>query len=67
LQKRYHKLLQLEEQREQVMLAIKRRQQVVKKYFDESTTSKDFKKDQLVLLWNKAKEKPSFHTRFEAL
>jgi hypothetical protein len=40
---------------------------VVKKYFDKSTTSKDFQKDQLVLLWNKEKEKPSFHMKFEAL
>jgi len=28
---------------------------------------KDFQKGKLVLLWNKAKEKPSLHTKFEAL
>jgi hypothetical protein len=67
IQRRYNELLQLEEQREQAILAINKRQEAVKKYFDKSTTSKDFQKDQLVLLWNKAKEKPSFHTKFEAL
>jgi hypothetical protein len=48
-------------------MAINKRQQVVKRYFDKSTTSRYFQKYQLVLLWNKAKEKPSFHTKFEAL
>jgi hypothetical protein len=67
IQRRYNELLQLEEQREQAILTINKRKEVVKKYFDKSTTSKDFQKDQLVLLWNKEKEKPSFHTKFEAL
>jgi hypothetical protein len=67
MQKIYHELLQLEEQREQAIMAMNKRQQVVKRYFDKRTTSKYFQKDQLVLLWNKAKEKPSFHTKFEAL
>jgi hypothetical protein len=43
------------------------RQQSVKKYFDQRTTMKIFQKGELVLLWNKAKEKPSMHTKFEAL
>jgi hypothetical protein len=43
------------------------RQQIIKNYFDQSTTMKYFQKGQLVLLWNKAKEKPSLHTKFEAL
>jgi hypothetical protein len=28
---------------------------------------KNFQKGELVLLWNKAKENPSMHTKFEAL
>jgi hypothetical protein len=40
---------------------------VVKIYFYKGTTSKYFQKDQMVLLWKKEKEKPSFHTKFEAL
>jgi len=38
MQKIYHELLWLEEQREQAIMAMKKRQQVVKKYFDKSTT-----------------------------
>jgi hypothetical protein len=66
MQKRYHKLLQLEEQREQIIMAMNKRQ-VVKKYFDKSTTSKYFQKDQPVLLWNTPRKKPFFHMKFEAL
>jgi len=40
---------------------------VVKRHFDKSTIARDLKKDELVLLWNKAKEKIYFHTKFEAL
>jgi hypothetical protein len=43
------------------------RQQIIKKHFDQSATTKYFQKYQLVLLWNKEKEKPSLHTKFEAL
>jgi hypothetical protein len=42
-------------------------QKVVKRYFDKITTTRYFQKDQQVLLWNKAKEKPYFHMKFEAL
>jgi hypothetical protein len=48
-------------------MTIRKRQQVVKRHFDKSTTTRYFQKDQLVLLWNKEKEKPYFHTKFEAL
>jgi hypothetical protein len=61
-----HELLQLEEQREEEILEMKKIQQVVKRYFDKRTNSKDFQKYQLVLLWNKEKEKPYFHTKIEA-
>jgi len=44
-----------------------RRQQNIKRHFDQSASVKDFQKGQLVLLWNKEKEKPSLHTEFEAL
>jgi hypothetical protein len=67
MQRRHNELLQLEEQREQAVLAMKKRQETIKKYFDKSTTAKEFQKDQLVFLWNKEKENPSSHTKFEAL
>jgi hypothetical protein len=43
------------------------RQQTIKRHFDQSASTKYFQKGQLVLLWNKEKEKPSLHTKFEAL
>jgi hypothetical protein len=43
------------------------RQQSIKIYFDKNATVKKFQKGELVLLWNKSKEKPSMHTKFEAL
>jgi hypothetical protein len=67
LQKQYHELMQLEEHRVQAVITMSKRQQEVKRHFDKSTTAIYFQKDQLVLLWNKAKEKPYFHTKFEAL
>jgi hypothetical protein len=67
MEKIYNDLLQLEEWREQAILAMNKRQETIKKYFDKSTNSKDFQKDQFILLWNKEKEKPSFHTKFESL
>jgi hypothetical protein len=43
------------------------RQQSIKKCFDQNTTIKSFQKGELVLLWNKDKEKPSMHTKLEEL
>jgi hypothetical protein len=60
MQKRYHELLQLEQQREQAMLAMKKRQQVVKIYFDKSTTSKYFQKDELTFVMEQSKGKTIF-------
>jgi hypothetical protein len=57
----------LEEQRAKALNKMKQRKQSVKRYFDQGTTMKFFQKGELVLLWNKAKEKPSMHTKFEAL
>jgi hypothetical protein len=67
MQKIYHELLKLEERREHTIMAMNKREELVKKYFDKRTTSNNFHKDQLVLLWNKEKEKTSFHTKFETL
>jgi CII-binding regulator of phage lambda lysogenization HflD len=67
LHKIYCELLQLEQQREQAVMTISKRQQVVKRHFDKSTAARDFQKDQLAMLCKKVKEKPYFHTKFESL
>jgi hypothetical protein len=67
LQTQFYQLMQSEEQRAHATLNIQKKKEVIKKYFDQSTTNKDFCKGQFVLLWNKDKEKPSLHSKFEAL
>jgi hypothetical protein len=57
----------LEEERRKSLNRTSQRKKSVKRYFDQSTTIKNFQKGEQVLLWNKAKEKPSIHTKFEAL
>lgn len=59
--------MQLEEQREKAVISIQKRQEASKIHFDEKVTLKYFVKDQYVLSWNKAKDKPSIHTKFEDL
>jgi hypothetical protein len=66
-QKRINQLLKLEEERSKSLNRTSQRQQIVKKYFDQSTTMKNFQKGELVLHWNKSKENQSMHTKFEAL
>jgi hypothetical protein len=53
LQACYYQLMQLEEQEGKRTRNMTNRQQIVKKYFDHSATTKHFQKDQWVLLWNK--------------
>jgi hypothetical protein len=67
LHRRLNQILKLEEEQVEALKKIDQRQHNVKKYFDQSATIKNFQKGELVLLWNKAKEKPSMHTKFEAL
>jgi hypothetical protein len=59
--------LKLEEERSKSLSRTSQRQQSIKKYFDQNVTIKNFQKGELVLLWNKAKEKPSMYTKFGAL
>jgi hypothetical protein len=66
-QERINQLLKLEEERRKALNQTSQRQQIVKKNFDQSITMKNFQKGESVLLWNKAKENPSMHTKFESL
>jgi hypothetical protein len=64
MQKRLNQLLKLEEEKNEALYKTSQRQQNIKTYFDKSATINNFQKGELVLLWNKAKEKPSTHTKF---
>jgi hypothetical protein len=67
IQRRINQLLKLEEERSKALNQTSQRQKSIKIYFYKTTTVKTFQKGELVLLWNKSKEKPSMHTKFEAL
>ena len=67
IQRRTNQLLKLEEEQSKVVIQTFQRQQSIKRYFDQSETVNNFQKGELVLLWNKAKEKPSMHTKLEPL
>jgi hypothetical protein len=62
IQQRFNQLLKLEEEQSKDLNRTSERQQSIKIYFDHNATIKNFQKGELVLLWNKAKEKPSMHT-----
>jgi hypothetical protein len=66
-QKRINQLLKLEEERSKALNRTSQRQQIIKKYFDQSTNTKNLQKGELVLLWNKGRENPSMHMKFEAI
>jgi hypothetical protein len=59
--------MKLEDKQAEALNKMNQRQQIIKKYFEKSKTMKKFQKGQLVLQWNKAKEKPSMFTNFKAL
>jgi hypothetical protein len=67
IQRRINHLLKLEEEQSMSLNRTTQRQQSIKRYFDQSANVNNFQKGELVLLWNKAKEKPSMHTKFKAL
>jgi hypothetical protein len=67
MQNRLNQLLILEEERSEALHRTSQRQQNVKIYFNQSESVKKIQKGELVLVWNKAKEKSSMHTKFEAL
>jgi len=60
-------LLVLEEQRGYALENLKRRQEIVKKYFNKKSRSYDFKVDEKVLLWDSAHAKRGIHTEFQKL
>jgi hypothetical protein len=66
IQRRINQLLKLEEEQRKSLNRTSQGQESIKIYFDQITTVNNFHKGELVLLWNKAKEKQSMPTKFEA-
>jgi len=59
--------MHMKEHRNDELRKINLRQQYIKTYFYQSDSFKYFQNGHLVLLWTKAKEKPSLHMKFEEL
>jgi hypothetical protein len=60
-------LLNIEEQRDASLYQFSKHQVVVKRWFDKRAGIKDFRIYDLVLLWDKARERKGDHHKFERL
>ena len=68
LQQRIDSLLKLEEDREKAKNKFYQHQQLVKKWFDErSSSDRDFLVGDLVLRWDKKHKDNKYHTKFQRL
>jgi hypothetical protein len=64
---RINALLALEEQRNFALENLKRRQQMVKKYFNKRAKAVEFKIDDKFLLWDSAHAERGRHSKFQKL
>ena len=67
IQVRLMNLLEMDEKRIAALEHMAKHQAVVKRWFDKRAKIKSFRISDLVLLWDKAKEKPGSHTKFQRL
>jgi hypothetical protein len=66
-QNRIDQLIELDENRRKALDQSIRNQEKVKKTFDKSSKQRDFQIGDTVLLWDKRKEKPGNHGKFDSL
>ena len=66
-QSRIHELIELDEVRRGAVDQNIKIQDKVKRNFDKSSRSKNFQKGDIVLLWDKQRENPSKHGKFDSL
>ena len=68
MEKRINTLLKLEEERDRSKQQFIKHQQIVKSWFDQSSSSnREFQVADLVLKWDKAHEEKGDHTKFQKL
>jgi hypothetical protein len=67
VQSRVNQIIELDEIRRKAYDQNCRNQNKVKKYFDRSTRYMDFIVGDMVLLWDKGREKPGKHDKFDGL
>ena len=68
MEKRINTLLKLEEERDRSKQHFTKHQQIVKSWFDQSSSSnREFQMEDLVLKWDKVHEEKGDHTKFQKL
>jgi hypothetical protein len=67
IQEKIHQLVQLDEERRNTFDHLVMSQERVKKTFDKRANSKCFKTGDIVLMWDKLKEKPDKHMKLDSL
>ena len=64
---RINQLVELDESRRVSLSQMARNQEEVKNTFDHKAKERDFTKGELVLLWDKRREKPGMHKKLDGL
>jgi hypothetical protein len=67
IQGRFNQLMELDETQRSALGQMTRNQEKIKNTFDHKSKERNFIKGDLVLLWDKRKEKPSMHKKFDSL
>jgi hypothetical protein len=67
IQGRIDQLIELDETRRKALGQMERNQEKIKSTFDHKDKERSFAKGDLVLLWDKRKEKPGMHKKFDSL
>jgi hypothetical protein len=66
-QNRIDQIIELDESRRKALDQSIKNQEKIKKTFDKSSRQRDFQTGDTVLLWDKRKEKPGSHGKFDSL
>ena len=67
IQGRINQLIELDESRRNTLSQMGRNQEKIKNTFDHKAKERNFTKGDLVLLWDKRKEKPGMHKKLDSL
>jgi hypothetical protein len=67
IQGRINQLIELDETRRSALGQMTRNQENIKNTFDHKAKERNFTKGDLILLWDKRKEKPGLHKKFNSL
>ena len=67
IQGQINQLIELVESRKTALCQMERNQEKIKNTFDNKTKEKDFVRGDLVLLWDKGREKPGMHKKLDGL